>query len=151
MGANFSCCLWTEWNRREERAVQRFQFYERTQHKIHFSLIMEDRKTFKKNALLCNVCFSFLCIFCSEHFSHPWIFSVLLSRFARHDSQSRERVNYGHGSWGTRNQQWLCWRGPAAIYPTDLPTVNCTREWYGTITCHEFRPWCWRHGLNFLL
>jgi hypothetical protein len=31
----------------------------------------------------------------------------------------RETVEYGHESRGNRNQEWLCWRVPAAIYPTD--------------------------------
>jgi hypothetical protein len=31
-------------------------------------------------------------------------------------SQSRQTVNYGHESRGTRNQGSLCWRGPAEIY-----------------------------------
>jgi hypothetical protein len=35
------------------------------------------------------------------------------------ERQGRETVKYGHETRGTRNQQWLCWRGPAAIYPTD--------------------------------
>jgi hypothetical protein len=26
------------------------------------------------------------------------------------------------GPDGTQNQEWLCWRGPVAIYPTDRPT-----------------------------
>jgi hypothetical protein len=36
------------------------------------------------------------------------------------DSQSRQRVKYVHESRGTRNQESLCWRGPAAIYRTGL-------------------------------
>jgi hypothetical protein len=35
-----------------------------------------------------------------------------------HDSQSQETVKYGHESREIRNQEWLCWRGPAAIYQT---------------------------------
>jgi hypothetical protein len=42
-----------------------------------------------------------------------------LYRGEMHDSQSRERVKYGHEFSETRNQERLCWRGPAAIYPTD--------------------------------
>jgi hypothetical protein len=34
------------------------------------------------------------------------------------DSESRETVKYGHESRWTRKQEWLCWRGPAAINPT---------------------------------
>jgi hypothetical protein len=34
-------------------------------------------------------------------------------------TQSHETVKYGHESCGTRNQEWLCWRRPRAIYPTD--------------------------------
>jgi hypothetical protein len=33
-------------------------------------------------------------------------------------SQSRETEKYGYESRGTRNQEWLCWRGPTEIYPT---------------------------------
>jgi hypothetical protein len=36
-----------------------------------------------------------------------------------HKSQSQEAVRYGRESRGTRNQEWLCRWGPAAIYPTD--------------------------------
>jgi hypothetical protein len=36
-----------------------------------------------------------------------------------HNSQCREILKYGRESRGTRNQQWLCWRGPEAIYQTD--------------------------------
>jgi hypothetical protein len=36
-----------------------------------------------------------------------------------HDSQSRQTVIWGHETRGTRNQESLCWRGPAAIYPID--------------------------------
>jgi hypothetical protein len=28
-----------------------------------------------------------------------------------------ERIKYGHETRGTQNQEWLCWRGPATIYP----------------------------------
>jgi Zn ribbon nucleic-acid-binding protein len=38
-----------------------------------------------------------------------------------HHSQIVETVKYGNESPGTRNQAWLCWRGPAAICPTDRP------------------------------
>jgi hypothetical protein len=31
------------------------------------------------------------------------------------DSQSRQTVKYGHESRGTKNQEPLCWRGPAAV------------------------------------
>lgn len=33
-----------------------------------------------------------------------------------HDSQSHERVEYGHESCRTKNQEWLCLLGPEAIY-----------------------------------
>jgi hypothetical protein len=33
---------------------------------------------------------------------------------------SSETLKYDHESRGTRNQEWLCWRGPVAIYPTDI-------------------------------
>jgi hypothetical protein len=32
--------------------------------------------------------------------------------------ESHETVKYGHKHCGTRNQEWLCLRGPSAIYPT---------------------------------
>jgi hypothetical protein len=37
-----------------------------------------------------------------------------------HDSQRRETVKYGHENRETRNQEWLCWRGPAAIDQTEF-------------------------------
>jgi hypothetical protein len=45
-----------------------------------------------------------------------------------HDSQSNQTE--GCESRGTRNQEWLCWRGPAAIYQTHpttfvLPKTSC--------------------------
>jgi hypothetical protein len=40
-----------------------------------------------------------------------------------HDSQRHEAVKYGHESRGTRNQESLCWRGPAAVYQTDIEAV----------------------------
>jgi hypothetical protein len=39
-----------------------------------------------------------------------------------HDSQSRVTVKCGHESGRTRKQEWLCWRGPAAIYLTNRLT-----------------------------
>jgi hypothetical protein len=36
------------------------------------------------------------------------------------DFQSRETVKYDHEFSGTRNQEWLCWRDPAAIYPISV-------------------------------
>jgi hypothetical protein len=38
---------------------------------------------------------------------------------------------YNHESRGTRNQDWLCWRGPAAIYPTDRI------QWVGVRPSHR--------------
>jgi hypothetical protein len=49
--------------------------------------------------------------------------SIYLAGGLLHHSQSRETIKYGHESCGTRNQERLCWRGPAAIYPTRLDTV----------------------------
>jgi hypothetical protein len=40
-----------------------------------------------------------------------------------HDSQSREAQNYGHETRVSRNQEWMCWRVPAPINPTDLLTT----------------------------
>jgi hypothetical protein len=34
-------------------------------------------------------------------------------------TRSRKRVKYGRESRETRNQGWLCWRGPVATYSTD--------------------------------
>jgi hypothetical protein len=31
-------------------------------------------------------------------------------------TESHETVKQGHESRGTWKQEWLCWRGPAAIY-----------------------------------
>jgi hypothetical protein len=31
-------------------------------------------------------------------------------------SQSRQKIKYGHESSGIRNQELLCWRGPAERY-----------------------------------
>jgi hypothetical protein len=38
----------------------------------------------------------------------------LRSKF--YDSQSHETVKYRHKSLGTRNQEGLCWREPAAVF-----------------------------------
>jgi hypothetical protein len=38
-------------------------------------------------------------------------------------TQSLETENYGRGFRGARHEEWLCWRGPAAIYldrPKDI-------------------------------
>jgi hypothetical protein len=43
-------------------------------------------------------------------------------------SQSRETEKYDHRSCGARNQEQLCWRRPAAIYPK--PKVS--QSWVGT-------------------
>jgi hypothetical protein len=32
--------------------------------------------------------------------------------------QSRQRIKYGHEARGTRNQELLCWREPAAFQQT---------------------------------
>jgi hypothetical protein len=34
-------------------------------------------------------------------------------------AQGRETERYSDGSRGTLKQEWLCWRGPSAIYSTD--------------------------------
>jgi hypothetical protein len=36
-----------------------------------------------------------------------------------HDSQSHETEKYGREPCRNHNQEWLCWWGPAAIYPLD--------------------------------
>jgi hypothetical protein len=41
----------------------------------------------------------------------------------RTDSQICE-AKCGHESRGTRNQEWLCWRGSAAAYQTNHRTVS---------------------------
>jgi hypothetical protein len=38
-------------------------------------------------------------------------------------SQSRQTVKYGYESRETRNQEPLCWRGPAAVYWTVYPPI----------------------------
>jgi hypothetical protein len=38
--------------------------------------------------------------------------------------QSRQTVNYGRESRGSRNQESLCWRGPATIYWTGTDYVS---------------------------
>jgi hypothetical protein len=44
-----------------------------------------------------------------------------------HDSQRRETLKYGHEYYATRDQEWVCCRGPAAIYLTRSNTEygNC--------------------------
>jgi hypothetical protein len=42
------------------------------------------------------------------------------------DTQGRQTVKYGHETFEIRNQEWLCWRGPAEIYQTDKRCV----VWY---------------------
>jgi hypothetical protein len=49
------------------------------------------------------------------------------SRRELHDSQSRKRVKYVHETRRAGNQEWLCWRRPLAIYPTN-------RAWVGPIS-----------------
>jgi hypothetical protein len=58
-------------------------------------------------------------------------FNIILHGHWFYYSQSHETVNYGHESRGTRNEVWLCWGGPAAIYSTDiiLPSVSKSHEW----------------------
>jgi hypothetical protein len=44
------------------------------------------------------------------------------SRMARNcetTTSCLEAEKYGHMSCVARNQEWVCWRGPSAIYPTD--------------------------------
>jgi hypothetical protein len=40
-----------------------------------------------------------------------------------HAAQGHETERYIDGSHGLWNQEWLCWRGPAAIYPTKQPVL----------------------------
>jgi hypothetical protein len=39
------------------------------------------------------------------------------------------RNNMVRGTDATQKQDWLCWRGPAAIYPTDCNKPGCTSFW----------------------
>jgi hypothetical protein len=40
------------------------------------------------------------------------------------DFEDLQILKYGHSSRGTRNQEWLCWRRTAVIYPSLLyPTL----------------------------
>jgi hypothetical protein len=41
------------------------------------------------------------------------MFSLTETSGELHDSQCREDSKHGHESRGTRNQESLCWRGPA--------------------------------------
>jgi hypothetical protein len=55
----------------------------------------------------------------------------LVERDARellHTSQSRQTVKYGHVSYENWNQEWLCWRGSVAIYPTQVGWVEWLPE-----------------------
>jgi hypothetical protein len=54
----------------------------------------------------------------SHSMLHIMLRSGYFSRWLQ-DPQSRETVKYGHESRGTRNQEWLCWRGPPGIYQKD--------------------------------
>jgi hypothetical protein len=64
----------------------------------------------------------------SDHSSSP-------SEKDLHDTQGRETVKYSYESRGTRNQEWLCWRGPAKIRPvrndaTPFPSTSlCSCAW----------------------
>jgi hypothetical protein len=51
-----------------------------------------------------------------------------------HDSQSRETEKYSYESCETQNQEWLCWRGLAAIYLTWHRTagLSCETGKYGS-------------------
>jgi hypothetical protein len=61
--------------------------------------------------------------------------------------RSRGTVKYGHESRWTRNQEWLCWRGPPEIYPTEYEAgVPATRLWHSV----NKRKWYKIH-LTYLL
>jgi hypothetical protein len=47
-------------------------------------------------------------------------FSICMPNRWSDGFQSRQRVKYGHEPRESRNQESLCWRGPAAIYWTGL-------------------------------
>jgi hypothetical protein len=46
----------------------------------------------------------------------PFIWFAISTSGRSEGSQTRQTVKYGHDPRGTRNQESLCWRGPAAIY-----------------------------------
>jgi hypothetical protein len=83
-----------------------------------------------------------------------WILIYIIWKKFSHDSQSRERVKYGHESRVTRNQEWLCWWGPTAIYLTwsDLITLLNVK---GTTHNGNIRTrlmsnfWVWRGNPRF--
>jgi hypothetical protein len=68
--------------------------------------------------------------------------------------KSHERVKYGHGSHRTRNQEWLYWRGPAAIYLTQprvvlqLPESWDSKIWSQVLWDSEPRNVLARAGSN---
>jgi hypothetical protein len=54
------------------------------------------------------------------------------------------RVEYGHESRETGNQEWLCWRAPAAIYPNDQSALSfmwavAVRGWLSEISIASSR------------
>jgi hypothetical protein len=52
----------------------------------------------------------------SSHVPHPPTHLQLLSGVSL-TTQRQETEKYGYGSHGAQNQELLCWRRPAAIYP----------------------------------
>jgi hypothetical protein len=64
-----------------------------------------------------------------------WVIPLLSSKRSPHFKirESWKRTKYGHRFRRTLNQDWLCWREPAAIYPTDQPGgggVSPWRNWF---------------------
>jgi hypothetical protein len=53
-------------------------------------------------------------------------------------------VKYGHESCGTRNQEWLCWRGPVTIYSADRPArTHRLYGWYMDAYSFIIMNWSW--------
>jgi hypothetical protein len=90
---------------------------------------------------------SSLSIFCSLQCSNKlthfhWILYMQSSLFiivrikshCSESSQSRETGKYGRGSGRARNQEWRCWRGPAAIYPKPKPITLKVNKLYKSTT-----------------
>jgi hypothetical protein len=66
---------------------------------------------------------------------------------------TRERAKCGHESRGTRNQEWLCWRQPTAIY---LSVFLYVRLWVAEnqqlrTSCEIMYSWQWRERNKTLL
>jgi hypothetical protein len=60
--------------------------------------------------------------------------------------RATRQYNMVMGPDATQNQEWLCWRGPAAIYPTDRPRWVICEIWGSHSAHHEH--YCGRDAMN---